>query len=178
LTIFADATRNYTTEGGTLRYMAVELLRPAVLGVEQSYKRTTASDIYAYGCLCIEVYTGQVPFADVRNEWVIVERVIKGERPRRPSGANFMTDELWNLVNACWHQDRAARPKSGLIVDRLKHILRRSATDPATLHPVPLPRKRSNTSLATVGSFSSVEIDDFDSRREYLRKNRQRCSDV
>lgn len=54
LTIFADGTRHNTTDqGGTLRWMAPELLYP-IPGIE-CYKRTTASDVYAYGCLCIEV---------------------------------------------------------------------------------------------------------------------------
>ncbi|KIK67862.1 hypothetical protein GYMLUDRAFT_1014143 [Collybiopsis luxurians FD-317 M1] len=153
LTTFADATRHYTTDhGGTLRWMAPELLYP-LLGIE-SYKRTTASDMYAYGCLCIELYTGRVPFADVRNEYLVLEKVCNGERPGRPSGPNTMTDELWNLVKCCWNQDRAARPKSGLVVDNLKHILRCSATDPATLPAMPLSRILSDTSLATVGHFS------------------------
>lgn len=85
---------------------------------------------------------------------MVLEKVINGERPGRPSGANTMTNELWNLVNACWNHDRAARPKSGLVVDHLKHILRQSATDPYALPPM-LPKVQSDTtSLATVGHFS------------------------
>ncbi|KAF5391138.1 hypothetical protein D9757_003029 [Collybiopsis confluens] len=153
LTTVTDATlHNTTDQGGTLRWMAPELLYP-LPGIE-SYKRTTASDIYAYGCLCIELYTGRVPFANVRTEYLVLEKVHKGERPERPSGGNTMTDELWNLINWCWHQDRAARPRIGLVVDHLKHILRRSATDPAASMAAPLPRVQSNTSLATVGNFS------------------------
>ncbi|KAJ3998234.1 kinase-like domain-containing protein [Lentinula boryana] len=156
LTIFADSTRHNTTDqGGTLRWMAPELLYP-MPGIE-CYKRTTASDMYAYGCLCIEVYTGQVPFADVRSEIMVLEKVLNDEHPGRPSGPNTMTDELWNLINACWNHDRAARPKSGLVVDHLKHILRRSATDPVALspmEPIPPPIVHSRNSLATVGYFS------------------------
>ncbi|KAF9070167.1 kinase-like domain-containing protein, partial [Rhodocollybia butyracea] len=120
LTIFADATlHNTTDQGGTLRWMSPELLYP-LPGIE-SYKRTTASDMYAYGCLCIEVYTGRVPFADIRAEILVLEQVLKGERPERPSEPNAMTDELWNLVNACWQHDRSGRPQIGLVVDHLKH---------------------------------------------------------
>ncbi|KAJ3732802.1 kinase-like domain-containing protein [Lentinula guzmanii] len=156
LTIFADSTRHNTTDqGGTLRWMAPELLYP-MPGIE-CYKRTTASDMYAYGCLCIEVYTGQVPFADVRSEIMVLEKVLNDEHPGRPSGPNTMTDELWNLINACWKHDRASRPKSGLVVDHLKHILRRSATDPVALspmEPIPPPIPHSKNSLVTVGYFS------------------------
>ncbi|KAJ4491943.1 kinase-like domain-containing protein [Lentinula edodes] len=156
LTVFADGTRHNTTDqGGTLRWMAPELLYP-IPGIE-CYKRTTASDVYAYGCLCIEVYTGRVPFADVRSEIMVLEKVLKGERPERPLGTNAMTDELWNLINACWKHDRAARPKSGLVVDHLKHILRRSATDPAVLpfvDPLPPPTAYSYTSPQTARYFT------------------------
>jgi serine/threonine protein kinase len=55
LTVFADVTRQATTDhGGTVRYMAPELLFPQHFGMS-SYKRTTQTDIYSFACVCIEV---------------------------------------------------------------------------------------------------------------------------
>ncbi|KAF7377829.1 hypothetical protein MSAN_00206400 [Mycena sanguinolenta] len=43
-----------TNRGGSLRWMAPELLNPESCGLKV-FKRTFASDIYAFGCVCVEV---------------------------------------------------------------------------------------------------------------------------
>lgn len=50
------ATRLFTTtkEAGSIRYMAPELHDPERYG-ETEFRRTRASDVYAYGGLCYEV---------------------------------------------------------------------------------------------------------------------------
>jgi serine/threonine protein kinase len=52
LATVTDATRGATstTQRGSLRWMAPELLDH-----ELEFKRTKASDVYAFACLCIEV---------------------------------------------------------------------------------------------------------------------------
>ena len=56
---------------------------------------------------------------------MIIERVTKGLRPDRVS---LMTDELWNVVTACWDQNPDRRLTASVVVTKLKEILRRSAT--------------------------------------------------
>jgi serine/threonine protein kinase len=95
-----------------VRWFAPELIAPTEFGCER-FARTPASDVYAYGCVCLEVcpdtdyssaflyfsqfYTGSPPFSDVKPDVAAMLRVIAGERPQRPVG---MSEELWNLVAA------------------------------------------------------------------------------
>jgi serine/threonine protein kinase len=55
LAIVTDATLGTTsttsTQAGSVRWMAPELYDPEL----ESKKRTKASDVYAFACLCIEV---------------------------------------------------------------------------------------------------------------------------
>ncbi|KAJ7577245.1 kinase-like domain-containing protein, partial [Mycena floridula] len=152
LTILVDATRqNSTTDhGGTIRYTAPELLDPSQFGMTK-YQRTAESDMYAFACLCIEaslffctcnfstqlffkLYTHKPPFDEVPERDIIL-KVPKGKRPSRPT-VPPMTDELWKLVDACWHQRPSMRPKADSVVSRLKDILRRSSTSTtATIRP-------------------------------------------
>ncbi|KAJ7160764.1 kinase-like domain-containing protein [Mycena filopes] len=54
LSVFSDATSSMTTNrGGSPYWMAPELLDPDTYGLE--FVRTTATDVYAYGCVCLEV---------------------------------------------------------------------------------------------------------------------------
>ncbi|KAJ7141696.1 kinase-like domain-containing protein [Mycena crocata] len=55
LTVLSDATTTQTNNGaGSVRWMAPETLDPSAYGL-QNHLPTTASDIYAFGCLCLEV---------------------------------------------------------------------------------------------------------------------------
>ncbi|KAF8145297.1 kinase-like domain-containing protein [Mycena galopus ATCC 62051] len=106
LSIFSDATTSLSTgRAGSVYWMAPELLDPA----EDKFARTPASDIYAFGCVCLELYTGYPPFANLPEPGAAI-KVIDGERPERPSGPYEMADVLWQHVTACWSESPSARP--------------------------------------------------------------------
>ncbi|KAJ7778413.1 kinase-like domain-containing protein, partial [Mycena metata] len=54
LSAFSDAyTSTTSNQGGSLQWMAPELLNPDRFGTK--FSRTPATDVYAYGCVCLEV---------------------------------------------------------------------------------------------------------------------------
>ncbi|KAJ7145858.1 kinase-like domain-containing protein [Mycena epipterygia] len=85
LTSLSDATTATHTShrAGSIRWMAPELIDPERFG--HRFARTPATDIYAFGCVCLELYTGRPPFADL-SETATLLKVINGDRPVRPSG--------------------------------------------------------------------------------------------
>jgi serine/threonine protein kinase len=58
LTAFAEATMpsQSTSRRGSIRWMAPELHRPQSVGLDV-FKRTPATDVYAFACICVEVGT-------------------------------------------------------------------------------------------------------------------------
>ncbi|KAJ7107565.1 kinase-like domain-containing protein [Mycena epipterygia] len=100
-----------TNHAGSVRWWPPELISPTGFGCER-FVRTPASDVYAYGCVCLELYSGRPPFSEV-NDAAAMLRVIQGERPQRPAG---MSEELWRLVNAAWATDSRIRPTIQYIV--------------------------------------------------------------
>ncbi|KAJ7231954.1 kinase-like domain-containing protein [Mycena rebaudengoi] len=101
---------------GKLRWMAPELLDPNRFGIQ--FRRTKASDVYAFACVCLELYTGRPPFADIREGGVIF-KIMQGERPARPTTTPPMSDALWKYVNAWWAEDPATRPPVEVIVNTM-----------------------------------------------------------
>ncbi|KAJ6514551.1 kinase-like domain-containing protein [Mycena vulgaris] len=90
-----------TQQGGSLRWMAPELFT-----------------IYnAFGCLCVELYTGRIPFSNVSSEAAVMLSVLSGKRPERPTGQAAMSDALWDLVIACWAHDPPSRPSMQTVVE-------------------------------------------------------------
>ncbi|KAJ7213590.1 kinase-like domain-containing protein [Mycena pura] len=116
LAYFSDATAPTHTSrhrAGSIRWMAPELIDPGRFGVK--FLRTAATDLYAFGCVCLELYTGRHPFAGL-SETAAMLKVIEGERPERPTGQPAMSTALWNLVNMCWDHNSANRPSAADVV--------------------------------------------------------------
>ncbi|KAJ7045251.1 kinase-like domain-containing protein, partial [Mycena alexandri] len=108
LTSLSDATMatHSSHRAGSIRWMAPELIDPEFFGMR--FLRTPATDVYAFACVCVELYTGQPPFANL-SETASLLRVIKGERPERPFGEPALSDDLWR-------HDFAKRPNIDVVV--------------------------------------------------------------
>ncbi|KAF7373444.1 Kinase-like protein [Mycena sanguinolenta] len=118
LSKFSDATSSMTIDrGGSLYWMAPELIVPDRFGLQ--FARTRATDVYAFGCVCLELYTGRPPFADLREPAALL-KIMNNERPQPPVGPPVMSDALWDHVSACWAEHPQARPETQLVVQTLK----------------------------------------------------------
>ena len=100
--------------------MSPELLDPDQFGPKDG-RPTKESDRYALGMVIYEVLSGKVPFEPYR-EYVVMRKVIEGERPERPEGeegARF-TDNLWQTLQRCWAQESRGRPGIDVILGCLE----------------------------------------------------------
>ncbi|KAF9256685.1 kinase-like protein, partial [Marasmius fiardii PR-910] len=89
----------------TLRYTSPELLS----GESRS---TPLSDIYAFGCVCYEIFSGSVPWKDLKEDaQVIMAVVVREERLPRPESSS-LNDEMWNIMTECWNHVPETRPSA------------------------------------------------------------------
>ncbi|KAJ6476265.1 kinase-like domain-containing protein [Mycena sanguinolenta] len=117
LSILSDATSTMSTNrGGSIYWMAPELLDPDRFGVK--FARTPATDVYAFGCVCLELYTERPPFSNV-SETAALLKVLNGERPERPPGPPAMSDTLWQLVTEFWAENPTTRPSTQYVVQAM-----------------------------------------------------------
>lgn len=71
---------------------------------------TYEADVWAFGMVMIEVFTGKHPFATIDRESCVQTHVcIRGGRPERPDD-ELVTDEVWQLMQDCWKTDPKERP--------------------------------------------------------------------
>jgi serine/threonine protein kinase len=124
-----------TTQRGSARWMAPELH-----DYQLEFKHTKASDVYAFACLCIEVrilgrfgvrhlfipeqiYTGEQPFWNIKQELMVALQILNQKRPPRPSslglseGTRAMSDRLWTIVQACWAHGPSDRPDMDKVLE-------------------------------------------------------------
>ncbi|KAJ8078993.1 Serine/threonine-protein kinase tnni3k [Marasmius tenuissimus] len=96
---------------GPARWLAPELLKTgkrAVISLE--------SDIYAFGCVCYEIYTRRAPFEDVEEYGIHHIVVVQDQRPELPRP---VPDGMRRLIEDCWHTEPGSRPKAVNIADEL-----------------------------------------------------------
>ena len=104
---------------GTSRWLAPEIITPARKGSNMSVMESKAADVFAFGMLAVEVFTGKVPFEEQKNEAVAL-RISRGGRPEMPGNAQAvgLTSEIWKLLESCWQQNPKKRPTMKEVVRR------------------------------------------------------------
>ncbi|KAJ7682931.1 kinase-like domain-containing protein, partial [Mycena rosella] len=113
------ALTSTANHAGSARWFAPELIQPTSFGCEK-FMRTTASDVYAFACVCLELHTGSPPFTGVSPDVAAMLKVIAGERPARPYPS--MSDGLWNLITAAWAQNFRDRPNIQTIIEHMRTL--------------------------------------------------------
>ncbi|KAJ7659047.1 kinase-like domain-containing protein, partial [Mycena polygramma] len=128
LTVLSDATVTQTNNGaGSVRWMAPETLNPSACGLTD-FARTPASDIYAFACVCFELYTGFPPFhRAILLDVQVMFQVLEGVRPSRPAG-DVIPDHIWNIMEQCWAHNFVDRPTIlGIVLELTLHERRQGA---------------------------------------------------
>ena len=102
--------------------MSPEILNPDLFGFKDS-RPTKESDCYALGMVILEVLSGQPPFASDKD-FIVMRKVIDGERPGRPGGPEgaWFTDDLWWMLELCWATRSDSRPSAEAVLECLERI--------------------------------------------------------
>ncbi|KAF8315217.1 kinase-like protein, partial [Clavulina sp. PMI_390] len=111
-----EVTRTRTTQqqGGRIRFLAPELSR----SFDAQFRTTPESDVFSLAMTLLNIWSGQMPFAEIQSEWKVVAEVAKGVRPDRPV-APHLDSALWELMKEMWAQKANKRPSSESVVFRL-----------------------------------------------------------
>ncbi|KDQ19169.1 hypothetical protein BOTBODRAFT_103444, partial [Botryobasidium botryosum FD-172 SS1] len=97
---------------GSPRWMAPEFLTDQPDG----RSKTKAGDVFAFGFVMIEVYTGRVPFYEHSDSLVLL-LLLCGRRPERPLN---MDGVVWNLTRKCWLTKPSSRPTMRKVCQMLR----------------------------------------------------------
>jgi len=138
LGVIADAIPlNYAYKhgGGGFAHRAPELHDPDAFKTK-SARPTISSDMYAFACTAVELYTQQQPFPGM-SFFLLGKAVVSGDRPRRPSTVNgtIMSDALWDLTNR-WRQEPRQRPPIKDVARDMGVIVSETSSELPT-HPNP-----------------------------------------
>jgi len=109
-------------KAGNPRWQAPELLRATTF---KDLNRSASSDMFAYGRVIFEVFTGQVPFAAIEMHPVVVSLVLDKKMPDRPTDpqiiARGLNDLMWEFMKACSHPQASRRPTAQTAVHFMRN---------------------------------------------------------
>lgn len=114
--------------GGTTRWKAPELF--LLESMDYDSAPTQASDVYSFACAAYEVFTGLIPFHEIKGtEALIVKLVYSRVQPSRPppekigSAARELTDEAWRFLEDCWNPEPTERLTVEGALERLERMM-------------------------------------------------------
>ncbi|KLO10840.1 kinase-like protein [Schizopora paradoxa] len=112
LTIIATSSTSSNNDcKGSLRWMAPELL---IVVDGESPTLNEMTDVWALGMVAYELLSGDIPYANVKNDFAVMPIIQKKIIPVKPSEAGDLTiyEKIWNFCCSCWNFDCASRPSS------------------------------------------------------------------
>ncbi|RIB15830.1 kinase-like domain-containing protein [Gigaspora rosea] len=119
-----DMYNSYITDFGLCRPVSQDSSSKEIFGVlpyiapEVLYgeKYTMKSDIYSFGIIMSEVFTGYPPFHDIPHDFSLATQICLGHRPE--IGCE-VPQSLLDLMNKCLDAEPQNRPTAGSLVNRL-----------------------------------------------------------
>ncbi|KAG8891423.1 hypothetical protein FRB99_003601, partial [Tulasnella sp. 403] len=116
------ATSNMNN-GGTARYWSPELF-------QEGNRPTLESDVWAWGCLLLEVVMSLVPYNDVPLEGRVIHQITENILPAEVDTLDCPT-YVRDLLNRCWRAFPEERPKMPEVVRLLsagnRHLLQQAS---------------------------------------------------
>ena len=100
-------------EPGPLRWYAPEII--ASIEKPKPYPTpppaSESADVFAFAMLAVEVFTGNVPFENMKKKAVTIQ-ILNGKRPPKPPDAEQLglTEEMWKSIEKCWCDNPKKRP--------------------------------------------------------------------
>ncbi|KAF8602302.1 kinase-like protein [Ceratobasidium sp. AG-I] len=108
--------------GGTMRWMAPELLLSSDEESNVSTTKSTQTDVYALGMTMLEIISGRVPYFEYKHESGIYRALDKKKAPTRPDEfptTDEKANQIWALLLNCWDHTPSARPEALTILGLL-----------------------------------------------------------
>ncbi|KAG8923378.1 hypothetical protein FRC02_011171, partial [Tulasnella sp. 418] len=89
----AGLTTTNAHVGGTDRFMSPELL--------EDEPKTTATDVWALGCLIFQILTDELPYQHKSRRQAVITSILRGEPPAQ-SHNGAINETLWVCIKQCW----------------------------------------------------------------------------
>jgi hypothetical protein len=64
-----------------------------------------------YLLFSLQVFTGKVPYSELRSDHQVTVQILRGRKPARPV-TSPIADALWDFMQKCWLDEPERRPSA------------------------------------------------------------------
>ncbi|EKM49130.1 uncharacterized protein PHACADRAFT_201983 [Phanerochaete carnosa HHB-10118-sp] len=100
--------------------MAPEIFDP-VRFLLPRVQHTPASDMYSFGQVTWQIYTGKIPFPDLTN-YQAMFAILDGKSQQRSLSGREIPDALWEIMLACWRLEPPRRADALTVLRQLEAV--------------------------------------------------------
>ncbi|CAE6500827.1 unnamed protein product [Rhizoctonia solani] len=122
-----------TTFESTHRFMSPELFKAT-----QKVRPTNLSDVWAYGCVALQLLSRLKPYHTIKNDYLIPSVIMSGRipssKPEKPHAPRCLNDYLWGVVEWCW-RPLEYRPTTARLLGELNRLIDNHLIDISALTP-------------------------------------------
>lgn len=117
----------------TTRYMSPEFFQ------ESKTKPTVFSDIWAFGCIALEILSQLRPYHTIKSDHLVpgaIQRgVVPSLKPEYPNAAGCLNDMLWNVIKRCWYTNPFSRPSPDALLGWIDDLVKQELINPLAITP-------------------------------------------
>ncbi|KAG2137053.1 kinase-like domain-containing protein [Suillus clintonianus] len=105
---------------GAIRWAAPEIISLDNENTDEKVSEPNrTSDIYSFGCIMVQVLSGQNPYWDIKSEHAVTVAKSKGAVPTRPT-LHAIADDHWCYLERCWSPCVETRPLVGEVLEYIQ----------------------------------------------------------
>jgi len=104
---------------GPARWTAPEILDPPSDSDPAANIYTRETDIFAFAMTIFEIFAGNRPFFETRNDSAVIFKILGDQRPTL-SPEQFKSQAVRDIITKAWDKDRTSRPTATAIIAVLK----------------------------------------------------------
>ncbi|KAG2033156.1 kinase-like domain-containing protein [Suillus americanus] len=148
----SESTTFDSCHPGNIRWLA-----PEVLVEEESDKPTKACDVYSYGCIMMQVFSGHQPYRHIKSIYAVMSAMSRGVEPF--SQLTNIDEEIQRFARLCLSRNREYRPLVGKIVEFLWPQTNIAETMKTMLSKLPVTVKHISEAVLTKFDYHADDSD-------------------
>ncbi|KLO07120.1 kinase-like protein [Schizopora paradoxa] len=126
----SSSTTGYNTETvrGSTRWLSFEFFEISDDDLPPP-THNEKTDVWSLGMTILELITGDVPYASIKNDLRVMFTIVKGLLPSEPTYTGSPSDislkrYMWSICQVCWTKNPAQRPSAATILGKMERYRR------------------------------------------------------
>jgi len=123
----SSSTTGYNTETirGSTRWLACEFFEISDNDDEPPPTHNEKTDVWSFGMTILELLSGDVPYASIKNDLRVMFAIVQGQLPAKPQIMGSSLDAsirsyMWEICCRCWIKDPIERPSIAELLEGME----------------------------------------------------------